>query len=223
MKLHMNLEQNRFNMIEQQIRPWNVLDPEVLKLLSELRREEFVPEVFRPMAFVDMEIPLGHGEAMLTPKMEARILQELMVKKTDTILEVGTGSGYLTALLASQGAHVYSVEIQPEFRQMAEKNLVTHGFDHSRVTLETGDAINGWSRYAPYDVIVLTGSVPVLPEIFQESLKPGGRLFAVVGEAPVMQAIRVTRRMAGGFDTETLFETCITILRNATQPERFVF
>lgn len=223
MKPYMNLEQTRFNMIEQQIRPWDVLDQGVLKLLSELRREEFVPEVFRPMAFVDMEIPLGHGEAMLTPKMEARILQELTVKKTDTVLEVGTGSGYLTALLASQGGHVCSVEIRPEFRQMAERNLVAHGFDHSRVTLETGDAINGWPRHAPYDVIVLTGSVPVLPEIFHESLKPGGRLFAVVGEAPVMQAIRVTRRITGGYDRETLFETCTTTLRNAVQPERFVF
>ena len=223
MKLPMNLEQTRFNMVEQQIRPWDVLDPEVLKLLFAVRREEFVPAIYRSLAFVDMEIPLGYGEVMLTPKMEARILQELTVKQTDIILEVGTGSGYLTALLASQGKHVYSVEIQPELRQMAESHLMAYGFDHTRVTLETGDASHGWSQHASYDVIVLTGSVPVLPEVFQESLKLGGRLFAIVGEAPVMQAMRVTRSPTGGYDREVLFETCTAPLRNAMQPERFVF
>ncbi|MCX7184870.1 MAG: protein-L-isoaspartate O-methyltransferase [Nitrosospira sp.] len=221
----MDLEQTRYNMVEQQIRPWDVLDQKVLNLLFELRREEFVPAVYRSLAFVDMEIPLGHGEVMLAPKMEARILQELQIKKTDRILEVGSGSGYLTALLAKQGEHVYSVEIVPELKAMAEKNLQTHGI--SNVTLEQGDAAHGWPGHGPYDVIVLTGSTPVLPEAFQNSLKTGGRMFAVVGDAPVMEAVLVTcvaqEKEAGVYNTVSLFETCIPLLKNAQQPERFVF
>ncbi|MEK7768141.1 MAG: protein-L-isoaspartate O-methyltransferase [Pseudomonadota bacterium] len=221
----MDLEQTRYNMVEQQIRPWDVLDQKVLNLLFELRREEFVPAIYRSLAFVDMEIPLGHGEVMLAPKMEARILQELQIKKTDRILEVGSGSGYLTALLAKQGEHVYSVEIVPELKAMAEKNLQAHGI--SNVTLEQGDAARGWPGHGPYDVIVLTGSTPVLPEAFQNSLKTGGRMFAVVGDAPVMEAVLVTcvaqEKEAGVYNTISLFETCIPLLRNAQQPERFVF
>ena len=221
----MDLEQTRYNMVEQQIRPWDVLDQKVLNLLFELRREEFVPAVYRSLAFVDMEIPLGYGEVMLAPKMEARILQELQIKKTDRILEVGSGSGYLTALLAKQGEHVYSVEIVPELKAMAEKNLQAHGI--SNVTLEQSDAARGWPDHGPYDVIVLTGSTPVLPEAFQNSLKTGGRLFAVVGDAPVMEAVLVTcvaqEKEAGVYNTISLFETCIPLLKNAQQPERFVF
>ncbi len=225
MEPEMDLEQTRYNMVEQQIRPWDVLDQKVLNLLFELRREEFVPAVYRSLAFVDMEIPLGHGEVMLAPKMDARILQELQIKKTDRILEVGSGSGYLTALLARQGKHVYSVEIVPELKAMAEKNLQTH--DITNVTLEQGDAAGGWPDHGPYDVIVLTGSTPVLPEAFQNSLKTGGRLFAVVGDAPVMEAVLVTcvaqDKEAGVYNTVSLFETCIPLLKNAQQPERFVF
>jgi protein-L-isoaspartate(D-aspartate) O-methyltransferase len=224
-RLDMDLEQNRFNMIEQQIRTWEVLDQEVLKLLFELRREEFVPAAYRSLAFVDMEIPLGYGEVMLAPKMEARILQELQVKKTDRILEVGSGSGYLTALLATKGGSVCSVEIVPELKAMAEKNLQAHGI--ADVILEHGDAARGWPQHGPYDVIVLTGSTPVLPEAFQKSLKTGGRLFAVVGDAPVMQAVLVTcvvqNEKAGVYNTVGLFETCISPLKNAMQPERFTF
>lgn len=221
----MDLEQTRFNMVEQQIRPWEVLDPKVLNLLFELRREEFVPAVYRSLAFVDMEIPLGHGEVMLAPKMEARILQELQIKKTDSILEIGSGSGYLTALLARQGGYVYSVEIVPELKAMAEKNIQAH--DIANVMLEQGDAARGWPDHGPYDVIVLTGSTPVLPPAFQNSLKTGGRLFAVVGDAPVMEAVLVTcvaqDKEAGVYNTVSLFETCIPPLKNAQQPERFVF
>ncbi len=217
----MNLEQTRFNMVEQQIRPWDVLDPEVLKLLIELRREEFVPTAYRSLAFVDMEIPLGHGEVMLAPKMEARILQELQVRKGDRILEVGSGSGYLTALLAKKGGHVYSIEIVPELKMIAEKNLQAHGIVN--VTLEEGDASHGWPGHGPYDVIVLTGSTPVLPEVFQRSLITGGRLFAVVGDAPVMKAELVTCVEEGVYSTVGLFETCIPSLRNAQQAKRFVF
>lgn len=224
----MDLEQTRYNMIEQQIRTWAVLDPVVLNLLFELRREEFVPTIYRSLAFVDMEIPLGYGEVMLAPKMEARILQELQIKKTDTILEVGSGSGYLTALLARQGKHVYSIEIVPELKAMAEKNLQAH--DITNVTLEQGDAAHGWPDHGPYDVIVLTGSTPVLPQAFQDSLKTGGRMFAVVGDAPVMEAVLVNciayGEKTGAYNTcnrVTLFETCIPLLKNAQQPGRFVF
>lgn len=222
--LDMDLEQNRFNMVEQQIRPWDVLDQEVLKLLFELRREEFVPATYRSLAFVDMEIPLGYGEVMLAPKLEARILQELQVKKTDKILEIGSGSGYLTALLARKGEYVHSVEIVPELKAMAEKNLQTHGI--SNVMVELGDAARGWSERGSYDVIVLTGSTPVLPGAFQKSLATGGRLFAVVGDEPAMQAVLVTcvsQEVAGAYNTVGLFETCIPPLKNAKQPARFIF
>ncbi|TFH11248.1 MAG: protein-L-isoaspartate O-methyltransferase [Nitrosomonadales bacterium] len=217
----MNLEQTRFNMVEQQIRPWDVLDPEVLKLLFELRREEFVPTAYRSLAFVDMEIPLGHGEVMLAPKMEARILQELQVGKTDRVLEIGSGSGYLTSLLAKKGGHVYSIEIVPELKMMAEKNLQAHGV--ANVTLEVGDASHGWSEYGPYDVIVLTGSTPILPEEFQNSLIAGGRLFVVEGDEPVMRAVLITCVKEGTYRRVGLFETCIPPLRNVQQTEQFVF
>lgn len=217
----MNLEETRLNMVTQQIRTWNVLDDNVLDLLYKVKREEFVPAENRAMAFVDMEIPLGHGQVMLAPKMEARILQELHVKKTDKILEIGSGSGYMTALLAERGAHVYSVEIVPELKIMAENNLKAHGV--TNVTIEQGDAARGWSQHEPYDVIVLTASTPVLPDAFQKSLNPGGRLFAIVGEDPVMQALVITCVAPGEFTTTTLFETCTAPLINALQPTRFSF
>jgi protein-L-isoaspartate(D-aspartate) O-methyltransferase len=217
----MDLERARFNMVEQQIRTWEVLDQRVLDLLLRVRREEFVPEQYRTLAFADMEIPLGHGEKMLQPKLEARMLQELAIRDTDQILEVGTGSGYMTALLASLGRHVYSVEIRPEFTPAAAAKLAAHGIRNA--TLESGDAARGWDKHAPYDVMVLTGSVPVLPQAFQKSLKPGGRLLAVVGEPPVMEARLITCRSAGAYNSIELFETCIPPLKNALQPERFVF
>lgn len=221
MKLETNLEQNRFNMVEQQIRTWSVLDPTVLNLLYKVRREEFVPAAYRSLAFADMEIPLDHGAVMLTPKMEARILQELQIKKTDKILEVGSGSGYMTALLAELGAHVYSVEIVPTLCTIAKMNLQTHGI--TNVTLEQGDAAQGWPQHGPYDVIVLTASTPVLPEAFQKSLNLGGRLFAIVGEEPLMEATLVTSAAPGVYHSKMLFETCTAPLRNAQQPQRFTF
>lgn len=217
----MNIEQTRFNMVAQQIRPWYVFDDTVLDLLYKLKREEFVPAASREFAFVDMEIPLGHGQVMLTPKMEARIVQELHINKSDKILEVGTGSGYMTALLAEKGAHVYSVEIIPELKTMAENNLKAHGIDN--VTLELGDAAQGWPNHAPYDVIVLTASTPVLPDAFQNNLTPGGRLFAIIGEDPVMDAIVITCTAPGEFTTKKLFETSTVPLINARQPVRFSF
>jgi protein-L-isoaspartate(D-aspartate) O-methyltransferase len=217
----MDIEQARFNMVEQQIRPWDVLNLEVLDLLSQVKREEYVPEIYRTLAFVDMEIPLGHGETMLSPKMEARILQEIGLEKTERVLEVGTGSGYMTALLAAKGSHVFSVEIIPEFKADAERKLKAHELNN--VTLEVGDAARGWAKHGPYDVIVLTGSVPVLPEEFLKSLNVGGRLFAIVGDAPAMEAQLVTCVAEGAYNTVVLFETCVAPLKNALQPERFVF
>ena len=221
MNLQLDVERARFNMVEQQIRPWEVLDQRVLDLLLRVRREEYVPARYRALAFADMEIPLGHGETMLAPRIEARMLQELALAPGDRILEVGTGSGYMTALLASQGSHVCSVDIVPEFTQTAGAKLAAHGV--TNVTLETGDAARGWDRHAPYDAIVVTGSMPVLPDAFPKSLRPGGRLIAVVGEPPVMEAQLITCVAAGAYSTTGLFETCIAPLRNAVQPERFVF
>jgi protein-L-isoaspartate(D-aspartate) O-methyltransferase len=217
----LDVERARFNMVEQQIRPWEVLDQRVLDLLHQVKREEFLPSRYRSLAFVDMEIPIGHGETMLAPRMEARMLQDLVLKPTDRVLEVGTGSGYMTALLARCCALVYSVDIVPEFAQAASARLAAHGIVNA--TLETGDAARGWERHAPYDAIVLTGSLPLLPEAFQSSLAPGGRLLAIVGEPPVMEARLVTCAAVGAFSTIGLFETCVAPLRNALQRERFAF
>jgi protein-L-isoaspartate(D-aspartate) O-methyltransferase len=217
----MDFEQARFNMVEQQIRTWEVLDPRVLDLLLRVRREDYVPPQHRALAFADMEIPLGHGEKMLAPKLEARMLQELALRPGDRILEVGTGSGYMTALLASLGGHVTSVDIIPEFTRTAGARLAAQGI--TNVTLETGDAARAWHSHAPYDAIVLTGSVPVLPDAYPKNLLPGGRLIAVVGEPPVMEARLVTCATAGAYGSTSLFETCIAPLRNALQPEKFVF
>jgi len=221
MNAQTDLERARFNMVEQQIRPWEVLDPQVLDLLFEVRREDFVPPQYRALAFSDLEIPLGHGEVMLAPKLEARMLQTLALRPSDRVLEVGTGSGYMTALLARLGAHVCSVDIVPEFSAAAAAKLKAHGI--ANVTLETGDAARGWNAHAPYDVIVLTGSVPLLSDAFQNSLAAGGRLLAVVGDAPVMEVRLVTCAAPGAYASLSLFETCIAPLKNAPQPERFVF
>jgi protein-L-isoaspartate(D-aspartate) O-methyltransferase len=172
----MNLEQARTNMVEQQIRTWEVLDQEVLDLLYVVPREEFVPPQCRALAFSDLEIPIGGGQRMWQPKLEARVLQELMLRKSDRVLEVGTGSGYLTALLAHRAAHVHSVEIDPQLAAFGRANLERHGADN--VTLETGDAARGWPRHAPYDAVVLTGSTPVLPRAFLEQLAPGAPTFS---------------------------------------------
>ena len=221
----MNFEQARFNMVEQQIRTWEVLDQDVLDLLYVVPREEFVPAAYRALAFSDMEIPLGSNarvaERMMPPKMEARILQEVGVKKSDRVLEVGTGSGYLTALLAHRAAHVHSVELDAELAEFGRVNLAEHGVEN--ITLELGDGSRGWSRHAPYDVIVLTGSTPVLPQSITDQLSPGGRLFAIVGDVPVMVAKLVTCTGPGMFAHAELFDTVIAPLQNAQRPSRFEF
>jgi protein-L-isoaspartate(D-aspartate) O-methyltransferase len=217
----MDLEQARTNMVEQQIRTWAVLDQDVLDLLYVVPREEFVPPQHRALAFSDMQLPLAEGERMWEPKLEARVLQELDVHKSDRVLEVGTGSGYFTALLAHRAAHVYSVEIKPGLANFGQRNLARHGADN--VTLEAGDAARGWERHAPYHVIVLTGSTPVLPRACYEQLEIGGRLFAVVGELPVMSARLVTCPAPGAFHSLDLFETVVAPLVNAERPPRFRF
>lgn len=217
----MDIEQARFNMVESQIRTWEVLDQEVLDLLFAIKRERFVPEKWRALAFADMEIPLGQGQTMWPPKLEARCLQEIAVQKNETVLEVGTGSGYFCALLTARAQHVYSVEIFPELAKQAAQTLKIEGV--TNVTLESGDASRGWNKHAPYDVIVLTGSVPLLLEVYQQALKPGGRLFAIVGDPPVMAAKLITCVAPGAFSSVDLFETCVAPLVNAPQPERFIF
>lgn len=217
----MNLEQARFNMIEQQIRTWEVLDPVVLDLLFEVKREEFVPPEYAGVAFADLEIPLGHGESMMAPKLEARILQELGVQPDEEVYEVGTGSGYLTALLARRARHVTSAEIHADLRARAAGNL--RGAGVTNVTLLEGDSARAPLTESAYDVIVLTGSTPILPQAFLEHLKPEGRLFAVVGDPPAMKAMLVRQPVAGSFQRNDLFETVVKPLVNAAQPARFRF
>ena len=224
----MNLEQARFNMIEQQIRPWDVLDTDVLELLTVVKREAFVPTAYRSMAFVDTEIALPGDETMLQPKFEARILQELCIKKHEQVLEIGTGSGYMAALLAYKARHVTTIEILPELVAMARANLAGYGIDN--VDVQQGDGARGWpvgsngaTAELAYDVIVLSGSAPVLPQALMQQLKIGGRMFVVVGAAPAMSAMLVTRTNDVGFASVKLFETVIKPLRNAVTPSHFAF
>ena len=217
----MNLEQARANMVEQQIRPWEVLDPAVLDLLYAVPREEFVPPAVRNLAFADLELPIGEGEKMMAPKIEARILQGLALRKTERVLEVGTGSGYLTALLARLAAHVHSLEIRPALAAFGRANLERQAVDN--VTLEIGDGSRGDAKRAPYDAIVLTGSTPVLPATLREQLAPGGRLFAVVGEAPIMVARLITCTAPGAYATVDMFDTVLAPLVNAEPAARFRF
>jgi protein-L-isoaspartate(D-aspartate) O-methyltransferase len=193
----------------------------VLDLLYLVPREQFVPPEHRSLAFSDLEIPLAHGQRMWQPKLEARVLQELSLRKTDRVLEVGTGSGYFTALLAHRSAQVCSVEIDAELAAFGRRNLERHGVENAM--LETGDAAHGWDRDAPYDVIVLTGSTPLLPGALLAQLAPEGRLFAVVGEAPIMSARLVTCTAPGAHRSTNLFETVIAPLVNAERPSRFKF
>ena len=217
----MNIEQARFNMIEQQIRPWDVLDTEVLDLLHVVKRENFVPVAHKALAFVDTEIPLAGGESMLFPKVEARLLQDVTVKKHESVLEIGTGSGYMAALLAHRARHVTTVEISPELKALAEQNLAANGV--TNVTVELGDGAQGWTKGAPFDVIVVSGSLPELPEALLKQLKVGGRLAVIIGQAPAMKAQLVTRTGEAGYDTRTLFETSVKPLQLAAKPSAFKF
>lgn len=214
-------EQARFNMIEQQIRTWEVLDAKVLDLLKEVPREDFVPPQYAGLAFADIEIPIGEGQTMLSPKVEGRILQALEIKKTDKVLEIGTGSGYLTALLAKSAKEVVSVELIPALSAIARERL--NKLNIGNATLEVGNAADGWPAQAPYDVIVFTGSLPVSPENVKRNLTIGGRMFVVTGDAPAMQATMIRRVSADSFKHDVIFETCLPPLNNAPQPDRFQF
>jgi protein-L-isoaspartate(D-aspartate) O-methyltransferase len=212
-------EQSRFNMIEQQIRTWEVLDPVVLDLLKKVPREAFVPSKYEGLAFADLEIPLGEGQLMLSPKVEGRILQALAIQKTDKVLEIGTGAGYLTALMATQAKHVDSVELNSKLSQAADKRIAAQKIKN--VSLHVADGLNASDKI--YDVIVLTGSLPVYPEQIERQLAMGGRMFVVVGDEPAMEAILVTRVTKDAVRRDNLFETCLPPLVNAPQPSRFSF
>ncbi|HEU4852927.1 MAG TPA: protein-L-isoaspartate O-methyltransferase [Telluria sp.] len=217
----MNIEQARFNMIEQQIRPWNVLDPDVLELLGVVKREQFVPEAYKGLAFADTEIPLGDGEFMFTPKMEARILQELQVKKHENVLEIGAGSGYMAALLAHKAQHVTTVEILPRLKDLAAANLANAGV--ANVTVELGNGSAGWANGAQFDVIAISGALEVLPEAFLKQVKVGGRIAAIVGHAPVQSVQIITRVSDTAYDSVAIFETNVQPLRSAPVPSHFTF
>ena len=217
----MNFEQARSNMIEQQIKPWNVPNQVVLDLISNIHREDFVPDEYRRLALADVRIPLAHDQVTMTPKVEARILQALEIKLDDKILEIGTGCAYMTALLAKSGHHVHSIDIHPDFTEQAKLKLQQH--DIQNVTLECGNAIHGWQQSSPYDVIVLTGSVPILEDHLQQQLKIGGRMFAITGQSPAMEARLIKRVSENEWYNEILFETDLPELEGATQVETFKF
>jgi len=217
----MNVEQARFNMIEQQIRPWEVLDQQVLDLLFVVKREDYVPVAYKALAFADMEIPLSQGQTMLAPKIEARLLQELAIKKTDKVLEIGTGSGYMAALLAARAEYVVSVEINPEIAALAKDNLARGGVGN--VLVEVGNGARGWAARAPYDVIVVSASVPQVPAELLAQLRVGGRLAVITGNEPVMEAQLITCTADGVYNTVNLFETVVPPLQDAAAPSRFEF
>lgn len=211
----------RFNMIEQQIRTWEVLDPKVLQLLHDVPRENFVPEAYQGLAFADIEIPIGFGQTMLSPKLEGRILQALNVQKSHQVLHIGSGSGYFAALLAHQANHVNSLEINPELSAAAAYKLSQNNIHN--VTLELADGVGGMPSKQPFDVIVFTGSSPVEPTGVRQQLKVGGVMFIVLGQAPVMQATLIQRVSESAFKVHVLFETCIAPLENAPQGNTFAF
>jgi protein-L-isoaspartate(D-aspartate) O-methyltransferase len=211
----------RFNMIQQQIRTWDVLDQATLDLFATVHREEFMPPEFRQLALADVNIPIGQGQVTMTPGVEARMLQSLAPGRLDTVLEIGTGCAFVTALLACSAGTVHSVDIFEEFTQAARARLDRHGLGN--VTLYTGDASRGWECAAPYDVIAVTGSVPVLAPDFERQLRIGGRLFVIAGEPPVMEAMLFTRIGENEWAREELFETRIPPLLNVRQPPKFSF
>ena len=225
----MNIDTARFNMIEQQIRPWNVLDASVLELLSVVKREDFVPAAHKGLAFADLEIPLmgsgedamRRGQCMLAPRLEARLLQDLNVQSHETVLEIGTGSGYMAALLAKKARSVLSLEVVPELADMARANLRNAGIQN--VEVEQGDGASTTSARGTFDVIVLSGSVAEVPHSLLQLLKIGGRLGAIVGDEPVMRATIVTRKSDADFITVQSWDTIAPRLLNFPEPSRFKF
>ena len=217
----MNIEQARFNMVEQQIRPWNVLDLSVLELLSVVKREAFVPAAFKGLAFADMEIPLGFGQCMLAPRMEARLLQDLALQAHETVLEIGAGAGYMAALMAHKAHRVLSLEMVPELATMARNNLRLAGIQNAEV--RAGDGADQAAAEETYDVIVLSGSVAEVPQHLLALLKVGGRLAAVVGDEPVMRATFVTRTSASDYRTIQPWDCDAPRLQNFGELSKFKF
>ena len=217
----MNIEQARFNMIEQQIRPWDVLDSSVLELLAIVKREDFVPSAYRALAFVDTEVPLPAGQCMLAPKVEARLLQELGVHKHERVLEIGAGSGFMAALLAHRAQHVTTLESDPELAELARANLRRAGL--LNVTVVTADGSQGHAADGPYDAVLLSGSVAEVPTALLAQLKVGGRLAAIVGQLPVMRAVLLERTGEQGVERRVLFDTVAQRLRGFDEPTRFRF
>jgi protein-L-isoaspartate(D-aspartate) O-methyltransferase len=214
-------EQARFNMIEQQIRPWNVLDTGVLALMAAVKREDFVPTEQRGIAFADLEVPLGHGQHMLEPRLQARLLQDLAIRKSDKVLEVGTGSGFMAALLGQQAKRVLSLELVPELVSTARSNLQKAGIGN--VDVRQADGSQGAAADGPFDAILLSGSVAEVPKALLEQLSVGGRLAAIVGDEPVMQATLVTRTSKTDFKTVQLWDTVAPRLQKFPEPSHFEF
>lgn len=217
----MDIETARFNMIEQQIRPWDVLDPRILNALHEVHREDYVPPSYRDLAFADMHIPLDHGQVMMQPKQEARLLQALTLQPGDRVLEIGTGSGHVTALLAHLAGRVETVDIFPDFLEAAKSRLSANGV--TNVTFHEGDGARGWDGTQTYDAIFLTGSVAVLPDRYPELLAEGGRLAAIVGRSPVMEALLVERLAGEQYRTVSLFDTSLPPLIHGEAEPAFIF
>jgi len=217
----MNVEQARFNMIEQQIRPWDVLDTSVLSLLSIVRREDFVPATNKGQAFMDLEIPVGKGRHLLAPRVEARLVQDLNLSKHDTVLHVGAANGYVTALLAHKARRVIGLEADAELAATARANLRQASVSNAEIVQADGAA--GFSAQAPYDAILLAGSVPAVPQALLDQLKVGGRLLAIVGQEPVMQAVLHTRVSDTQFSSQSLFDTVASRLSGFAEPSRFQF
>lgn len=216
-----NVEKARINMVEQQIRPWNLTDPAVLELMSRLRREDFVPAAYKALAFADLEIPLVAGQYMLMPRLQARLLQDAAVRPTDKVLEIGTGSGFMTAMLAHLAQRVISLEINPEIAALARANLKKAGVHHCEVRHANG--VGGAPADAPFDVILLGGSVLDVPQTLLNQLKPGGRLVAVIGEEPVMHATIITRTGQTHFKSVSKWDTAAPVLQHFPKPSTFRF
>ena len=217
----MDIEQARFNMIEQQIRTWEVLDQSVLDLLNEVHREVFVPDSYKELAFADIRIPLDHNQTMMSPKVEARILQTLALKESDIVLEVGTGSGYLTALMAKQANHVTSVDYYADFIETSNTKLLQHGF--TNIELVNNDVYQMLDSDEQYDVLVLTGSLPMMDKRFLDLVKTQGRMLVLIGESPVMEACLITKHDNDSWSHESLFESDLPALIGAVEQEQFQF
>jgi protein-L-isoaspartate(D-aspartate) O-methyltransferase len=217
----MDIEQARSNMIEQQIRTWEVLDMDVLDLLNKIHREEFIPDSYKELSFADTRIPLDHEQTTMTPKVEARLLQSLVLKADETVLEIGTGCGYLTTLLAKSAKHVKSIDIFPDFIKIANDKIIKFGV--SNIELESTDVYNLFGQSEKYDVLVLTASLPKMDKRFLDLLNDGGRMFAIIGDSPAMEACVLTKQNDSNYSTESFFETDLPALIGSEQKDTFEF